>query len=99
MEKPTLLSLDFDLYFEPQEGINNPEDFSAEIRHWRKDAEILEEGMEPKIRLEGRTYVCRLGQPDLTARKNPIAKLLRMQGVNTPVGAFLGYKWVYLYAV
>ena len=97
MEKPSLLGLDFALYFEPEEGISTPEEFTAELRRWRKDVEILEEGMEPKVRLEGKTYVCRLGQPNLTARKNPISRFLNMKGVNTPMGSFLGYKWVYLY--
>ena len=90
MEKPKLLSLDFTDHFEPDGGINTPEEFSTELRHWRKDVQILHESMEPRIRLEGREYICRLGQPDLTARKNPIARLLHMQGVSTPVGPFLG---------
>lgn len=97
MEKPTLLGLDFALYFEPEAGINTPEEFSSELHRWRSDAEILHSGMEPVIRLEGKTYVCRLGQPNLTARKNPICHFLNMKGVSTPMGSFLGYKWVYLY--
>lgn len=101
MHDAGFVSLDFDFYFEPENGINTPEEFSAELLAWAKregrDLTILQEGMEPSIQLDGETYACRLADPGVASQKNPLWKAVCKQGVTYSFGKFLGYKWVYLY--
>ena len=101
MQKAELMDLDFKLWFEPEGGVNNPREFTDELLIWSrkddKDLTILEESMEPLVEVEGKRYRCRLGAPNLNARK--LGRHLGFKGVNAPVGPFLGYKWVYLYEV
>ena len=92
---------DFDLYIEPEEGINSARDFTSELLAWAKkenrDIIINEESMEPLITLDGEKYICKLGDVNATVAKNPIAKALKLKGLNRVVGPQLGYKWIYLY--
>ena len=99
MRRPHLIELDYDAHFEPENGINTPKEFTEEIFLWarreQKDVTVLEESMEPVIRLEDQKYVCRLGKPGIN--RNPIAKALGFKGSSAPMGPMLGYSWVYLY--
>lgn len=95
------IDTDFSLYFEPEGGINTPQDFKAELLSWakkeNKELSILEGGMEPLIYLDGTVYLCRLGEVSAASAKNPIAKALGIKGLNRKIGPLFGYKWVYLY--
>ena len=97
------MDLNFQMFFEPENGINSPQEFSNEILSWanrkKKDIVILEESMEPKIELEQKKYICKLGDPDVASQNNPLWKALGFQGINHSVGRYLGYKWVYLYEI
>ena len=100
MKHAGFVGLDFSLYFEPEEGINSPREFSAELFRWadreQKNLVILEESMEPVIRLDGTEYVCCLADPRVAEQNNRIWKKLCPQGITHAVGPLLGYKWVYL---
>lgn len=101
MTKASYMELDFEMYFEPEGGINTPKEFTDELLAWakkeNKDIVILEESMEPKIKLDEKQYICRLGTPNVAAQNNKLWKWLKFKGTNRSVGKFLGYKWVYLY--
>lgn len=101
MKNAGFADLNFAMYFEPEAGINTPREFSDELFRWarreHRDLTILEESMEPVISLDGEQYTCRLADPKLATQNNPIWKLACKQGTTHTVGAFLGYKWVYLY--
>ncbi len=101
MKNAGFVDLNFSLYFEPEEGINTPEEFTSELTAWArregKQLTILEAAMEPVITLDGETYVCRLADPKVATQKNTLWKTICKQGVTHSVGSFLGYKWVYLY--
>ena len=103
MHKSGFMELDFALYFEPENGIRTDRDFTSELLAWarreNRDITILQEGMEPRVEVNGKTYRCQLGDPDLTSQKNPLRKILGLQGTTHSVGKFLGYQWVYLYEV
>lgn len=91
----------FDLYIEPEEGINSTRDFTSELLAWAKkenrDITINEESMEPLITLDGEKYICKLGDVNATVAKNLISKALKLKGLNRVGGPYLGYKWIYLY--
>ena len=101
MMRSGFVELDFALYFEPEDGINNPREFTAELLRWaekeHRDLVILEESMEPVVKLDGAEYLCRLADPQVAEQNNPIWKQLCKHGITRSVGPFLGYKWVYLY--
>lgn len=101
MKNAGFADLNFALYFEPEAGINSPREFTSELFHWaekeKHDITILEESMEPVIQLDGEQYTCRLAEPKVASQNNPIWKLGCKQGITHSVGAFWGYKWVYLY--
>lgn len=101
MQKAGYMDLNFDSYFEPEGGINSPREFTDELLAWAKregkDIVILKESMEPVIGMDGQTYICRLGTPNIAAQNNKVWKFMGFKGVNHSVGRFLGYKWVYLY--
>lgn len=101
MKKEGFVDLNFSLYFEPESGINTPEEFTEELTAWaqreEKHLRVLEATMEPVIILDGETYVCKLADPDVASQKNSLWKVFCKQGVTHSVGRFLGYKWVYLY--
>ena len=101
MENVGLMSLDFSCYFEPDSGIQTPQEFTQEIFAWaaqtKRDVTILKEGMDPVIQMDGKNYICRLAEPSLAQQNNPIWKLACKQGITHSVGKYLGYKWVYLY--
>lgn len=101
--KAGFMDLNFKFYFEPEEGINTPEDFTNEIFAWakreQKELVILEESMEPKIKIDGKTYVCKLGDPGIASQKNTVWKAMGFQGINHSIGKYLGYKWVYVYEI
>lgn len=103
MKKAGFIALDFSLYFEPEGGINTPEEFTKELMDWARKEEkhlcILEETMEPIIDLDGEKYVCKLADAEVASQNNPLWKLFCKQGVNHSVGKLLGYKWVYLYKI
>lgn len=101
MLKGSYMDLDFEMFFEPESGINTPREFTDELIAWaekeNKELVILEESMEPKIDLNGKVYICKLGTPNVAAQNNALWKRLGFKGTNQSVGKFLGYKWVYLY--
>lgn len=101
MKNAGFVDLNFSLYFEPENGIQTPEEFTDELLLWAKnecrDLTVLEESMEPTVRIDGEQYICRLADPQLASQKNPVWKLACKQGFTHSVGSFLGYKWVYLY--
>ena len=103
MKNAGFMDLGFAMYFEPENGINTPREFTDELLLWAKNESknltILEESMEPTIELDGSQYVCRLAEPGLASQNNPIYKLVSSRGFTHSVGAQLGYKWVYLYKV
>lgn len=88
------LDYNYDFYFEPENPITTPKDFTAEIaKHFAKEHQfvsILHESMEPTIKINNEIYICRLGVPLRTWKtiKVPISPF---------AGRFLGYKWVYIY--
>ena len=101
MKNAGFADLNFAMYFEPEAGINTPGEFTDALLLWAKNEEkdltILEESMEPEIRLDGVTYICRLADPNLASQNNAIFKLMNQRGFTHSVGPYLGYKWVYLY--
>lgn len=101
MKDAGFVDLNFALYFEPEAGINTPEEFAEALTAWAQRKEmrlcILEATMEPVIILDGETYVCKLADPEVASQKNSLWKAFCKQGVTHSVGRFLGYKWVYLY--
>lgn len=101
MKNAGFVDLNFSLYFEPEAGINTPEEFTEELTAWAqregKHLCILEATMEPVVILDGETYVCKLADPEIASQKNSLWKVICKQGVTHSVGSFLGYKWVYLY--
>lgn len=103
MSKASYMELSFEMFFEPESGINTPKEFTDELLAWakkeNKDITILEESMEPKIELKGIQYICRLGSPNVAAQNNLLWKKLGFKGINQSVGKYLGYKWVYLYKI
>lgn len=102
--KASYMELNYKMFFEPKEGINSPKEFTDELLRWaeheKKHMVIIEESMEPKIELDdGKTYICKLGDPHITTQNNPIWKALGFKGVNPSIGRYLGYKWVFLYEI
>lgn len=103
MLEASYMELDFEMFFEPKEGINTPQEFTEEILNWAKEENqnvvILEESMEPKIKIDDTEYVCKLGTPNVATENNKVWKAMGFKGVNQSVGRFLGYKWVYIYKI
>ncbi len=101
MKNAGFVALNFSSFFEPEAGINTPEEFAAELTAWAhregKSLEILETTMSPVINLDGETYMCKLADPKVASQKNSLWKTICKQGITHSVGSFLGYKWVYLY--
>ena len=95
--------LNYAMFFEPEGGINTPGEFTEELLAWAKrekrELSVLAEGMEPQICLDGKRYICRLGNPGLTGQNNPVRKALKLLGTESVVGRWLGYKWVFLYEI
>ncbi len=96
--------LNYEMFFEPEGGgINTPREFTEELFAWakreQKEITVLAEGMEPEIELDGKHYVCRLGNPGLAGQNNPVRKTLKLPGTESVVGRWLGYKWVFLYEI
>lgn len=92
-----MLSYDYDLYFEPNNPITNPKEFSNElIRHFsceKKFITIIEESMTPIIEIDDKRYVCKLGKPFSFFKPLKYIKFpLNPNSLN-----YLGYKWVYIY--
>ena len=101
MGKAGQMKLDFTMYFEPEDGIRSPSDFTAELTRWA-DREgrrlwVERESMEPVVELDGVRYECRLAEPGLAAQNHKLSKFLGGVGYNHSFGRFLGYDWVYLY--
>ncbi len=100
MSNEYYMDLDFEMFFEPDGGINTPEEFTEALiawaRHENKELTILEESMEPVVRLDGKQYLCKLGSPRVAAANNSLWKKFGFKGINASHG-YLGYKWVYLY--
>ncbi len=92
----SLLQPNYDLYFEPENPITTPLEFTSEILCFSKKENqfvtILEESMEPIIKIEGTKYICRLGEP--LKQWNPFKSPIRSNSAR-----FLGYQWVYLYKI
>lgn len=92
----TFLDYKYDLYFEPENPITTPQEFSQEIiEHFSKENQfvsIVTESMEPRIQIDDEEYFCRLGRPFRTWRAIKVP-------INPFAGDFLGYKWVYIYKV
>jgi len=101
MHKASKMDLNFSMYFEPEGGINTPREFTDEIIAWAnkegKNLVILEESMEPIIKLDDVEYTCKLGVPEVAAQSAIFPKIGLPKGFTPSVGKFLGYKWVYLY--
>lgn len=98
------MDLNYAMFFEPEDGINTAEEFTNEILSWanreKKDLVILEEGMEPKIELDKKQYICKLGDPEVARQNNPVWKaMMGSRGITHSIGTYMGYKWVYLYEV
>ena len=95
------VDLNFTLYFEPEDPILEPGDFLRELISWtdreQRELVILEEGMEPRVRVDGKCYVCRLADPNLQRQKHSPVNRLMGTGITHSTGPYLGYKWVYLY--
>ena len=95
--------LNYAMFFEPEGGINTPGEFTEELLAWAKrekrELSVLAEGMEPQICLDGKRYICRLGNPGLAGQNNPVRKALKLPGTESVVGRWLGYKWVFLYEI
>ena len=93
------MDYDYALHMEPEGGIGSPREFTDELFAWasreHRDLVILEESMEPQVELDGKTYVCRLGDPDLGRFR--LMKPLLKTGYTHSVGPHLGYQWVYFY--
>ncbi len=68
--------------FEPKEPINSIKDFSRELLKYKKreglDLTIVQESMEPIIEIEGRRYVCELGEASLAETENPFQRAFGM---------------------
>lgn len=100
IKRTEIIPLDYKMYIEPEKGINDPEEFAAELLNWsrreRKKLLIKEHGMKPVISMDGKNYLCRLGNPCQCIEQE---KIFRFPGVNQPVGKWLGYKWIYLYEI
>lgn len=68
--------------FEPKEPIHTIKDFSRELLKYKKreglDLTIIEESMEPIIDIEGRHYVCHLGDANLNETENPFQRAFGM---------------------
>lgn len=96
MKGISLLQPNYDLYFEPENPITTPWEFTTEILLFSKREDlfvtILEESMEPTVEIENAKYVCRLGEP--LRAWNPFKIPIRSNSAR-----FLGYQWVYLYKI
>ena len=101
MPKAGWMGLDFAAWFEPEAGINTPQEFTRELETWAEKAghrlTMLNASMEPLIELNGKRFRCRLGDPKLAEQNNRLWKKFFPCGITHSVGPFLGYKWVYLY--
>lgn len=68
--------------FEPKEPIQSVRDFSRELLKYKKreglDLTIIEESMAPIIEIEGRQYVCELGEANLAETENPFQRAFGM---------------------
>lgn len=68
--------------FEPKEPIESINDFSRELLKYKKreglDLTIIKESMEPVIEIEGRQYVCHLGDANLAETENPFQRAFGM---------------------
>lgn len=88
------LSYDYKFYIEPTNPITTPEEFTNElIEYFSKKnmfITIITEGMEPVIKIDNETYVCKLGEP------LRVCKFLKIP-IKPISGKFLGYKWIYAY--
>ena len=87
MKDGGFMDLDFALYFEPENGITTAREFTDALLAWarqeNRDITILEEGMEPQVELDGKTYRCRLAEPALATQNNPLRKALGLKGTPT----------------
>lgn len=102
-QKAGYMDLNFQMFFEPENPINTPVEFTNEILAWgnreNKDIVITEESMEPKLEMDNKIYICKLGDPEIASQNNPIWKAMGFKGINHSVGKYFGYKWVYLYEI
>ncbi|SHJ37393.1 hypothetical protein SAMN02745163_01804 [Clostridium cavendishii DSM 21758] len=89
-----LLDPNYDLYFEPVEPIINSNDFTNELFRYANNENInlviIEESMEPLIRIDNIKYSCKLGEP-----YGGMKKLYKMPILSLP----FEYKWVYIYKI
>ena len=98
-----VLDRNYAFYAEPEAGINDPQEFNDELCAWASrehhDLEILKNSMEPEVLVDGRTYVCRLGEPNTVPLENMLFKKLNLPMYNRPFGRAMGYKWIYFYQI
>ncbi|AXY25103.1 hypothetical protein CL176_03140 [Suicoccus acidiformans] len=68
--------------YEPAAEITNPEEFAKALKDFakdeHKDLEIIDLSMTPRIRLDGKEYVCRLQAADLAVTENPFQRAFGM---------------------
>ena len=97
------LERNYAFFAEPENGINDPQEFNDELCRWAskegRDLEILTNSMEPQVIVDGVRYVCRLGEPNAVPVENALLKKLNLPVYNRKFGRFLGYKWIYFYKV
>ena len=95
------LPRDAAFWAEPEAGINDPQEFNDELCRWackeHHDLEILTASMEPRVIVDGVSYVCVLGEPQTVPIENILLKKLNIPMVNRKFGPSLGYKWIYFY--
>ena len=96
-------TVNFKFYFEPTGEIRSVEEFVRELKLWSRqqarEMEILDASMEPRIRLEGKNFLCRLADPKLSRYNHALFHGLNRHGINETVGILRGFKWVYLYEI
>ena len=92
---------DYAFFAEPSSGIESPQEFNDELCTWaareHHDLEILLDSMEPLVLVDGKKYVCRLGEPNLVPVENLLFKKLNVPVYNRKFGRGLGYRWIYFY--
>ena len=83
-------------WFEPEEPILKPEEFTKELELYcgqkGKTLEFLHEGMEPVVRIDGKKYVCMLEHPRTVQTKGLLRILFPFFAPKT-----YGFKFVYVY--
>ncbi|QRV01533.1 DUF3021 family protein [Arcanobacterium phocisimile] len=86
------------LFFEPNQPILTPKDFTAELLAFKErehpDLFIISESMEPLVEFGGQRYRAMLEQPRTVSTSSALISVLTM------VGAYnFGFKFVYFYPV